>query len=374
MSERALRNTTTKTNIILAAVLPTKEEQSITIRDSSSIIEGYNPMNTDINNDNNNNSTTRQRRATTWIGAGTDDVKGYRAGLSKHKAALYSHVFENAGGADRICLRRPGQLLMLAMLVMPGVFALLGGVMYSWSFDRNGLVGLIIDLGDKGADRTSYSVWNVGLILAREEITENLIEAFTVYFCAVCCILFAVITPIAQHVAMVVVFVKEMTLKVRVGGLEGVLGGWKTTLKLTHSASQELKIWYFIVEVLSGWATMDVFIVSIVVCLLQIGMLSEFLIPATCDFLDRVVPYGFVDEKDSMCFFVEAEVGYGGERAASEAKRSEAKRGEASAERGERRAKRGEAKQKKTSKRANHRIDRNSNVWRLSKLRFEHGG
>ena len=148
-----------------------------------------------------------------------------------------------------------------------------------------------------------------------------------------------------------------------------MLGGWKTTLKLTHSASQELKIWYFIVEVLSGWATMDVFIVSIVVCLLQIGMLSEFLIPATCDFLDRVVPYGFVDEKDSMCFFVEAEVGYGGERAASEAKR-----GEASAERGERRAKRGEAKQKKTSKRANHRIDRNSNVWRLSKLRFEHGG
>jgi len=30
---------------------------------------------------------------------------------------------------------------------------------------------------------------------------------------------------------------------------------------------------------MSGWATMDVFIISIVVCLMQIGMLSSVLIP-----------------------------------------------------------------------------------------------
>ena len=268
---------------------------------SSAMVEGYNPMARPVNlgesgngnNGNNGNNVdnvdnvdTRQRRATTWVGAGTDDVKGYRKGLSKHKGALYRHVFENEGGADRICLRKPGQFLMFALILMPGVFGIFGCLMYSWTFDRNGVVGLIIDLGNEGGDLTQYSVWNVGLILVEEERVNDWMEAFTVFFCCVCCILFAFITPVLQHIAMLVLFFKEMTLK-------------------------EMKIWYFIVEIFSGWATMDVFIVSIVVCLLQIGMLSEFLIPATCDFLDDVVPYGFVDEKDAMCFFVDANVGYG---------------------------------------------------------------
>ena len=56
---------------------------------------------------------------------------------------------------------------------------------------------------------------------------------------------------------------------------------------------------------------MDVFIVSIAVCLMQIGMLSEFLIPPVCGFLDGLVPYGFVEERDMMCFFVDSYLGYG---------------------------------------------------------------
>ena len=64
-------------------------------------------------------------------------------------------------------------------------------------------------------------------------------------------------------------------------------------------------------EVCSGWATMDVFIVSIVICLMQIGMLSAFLIPPICGFLDGLVPYGFVEERDMMCFFVDSYVGWG---------------------------------------------------------------
>ena len=115
---------------------------------------------------------------------------------------------------------------------------------------------------------------------------DTLVAVFTVYFCAFCCIVFALICPLLQQFAMLYVWVKPMTLK-------------------------ELKVWYFVIEVLSGWATMDVFIISILVCLMQIGMLSAFMIPPICDFLEGLVPYGFVDDKDAVCFFVNAFLGPG---------------------------------------------------------------
>ncbi|GMH52223.1 hypothetical protein TL16_g01185 [Triparma laevis f. inornata] len=246
-------------------------------RNSSLMISGENPM---------IEAQGRSGRSSTWFEAGTDDVQGFRKGLTDTKYSLSHHVWENKGQPDRIALKRPGRWGVAIMCLFPAFVAFVGGLATSWSFDRDGLVGILIDAGDPGADNTDYSIWNVGLILIEKEITTKFLEVFTVYFCAFCCIAFAFICPILQQFAMVYVWMKPMTLK-------------------------QLKVWYFVVEVLSGWATMDVFIVSILVCLLQIGMLSAFMIPPICDFLEPLVPYGFVDDKDACCFYVNAVVGPG---------------------------------------------------------------
>ncbi|GMH93338.1 hypothetical protein TrVE_jg14319 [Triparma verrucosa] len=246
-------------------------------RESSMIISGENPMAT---------AQGRSGRSSTWFEAGTDDVQGYRKKLVDTSYSLSHHVWENRGQPDRVALKRPGRWVVGTLCIFPAFVAFVGGLATSWSFDRDGLVGILIDAGDPGADNTDYSIWNVGLILIEKEITTKFLEVFTVYFCAVCCILFAFICPILQQIAMVYIWMKPMTLK-------------------------QLKVWYFVVEVLSGWATMDVFIVSIMVCLLQIGMLSAFMIPPICDFLEPLVPYGFVEDKDACCFYVNAVVGPG---------------------------------------------------------------
>jgi len=186
----------------------------------------------------------------------------------------------------RIALKLPGRFFVLAILFGPSLLAVWGGLSTAWSFDRDGLVGLLIDIGDEGADLTEYSVWNVGLILVKEQLTSSFLESFTILFCCFCCIAFAFVFPILQQLSMMYVWVKPMTLK-------------------------ELKIWYFVVEVCSGWATMDVFIISIFVCLMQVGMLSAVMIPPICQFLDPAVPYGFIDSKDARCFFVNAWLGPG---------------------------------------------------------------
>ena len=178
------------------------------------------------------------------------------------------------------------RFLVLLILFFPSFLAVIGGMSTAWSFDRDGLVGLLIDIGDEGADLTEYSVWNVGLILVKEQLTSSFLETFTILFCCFCCIAFAFIFPVLQQLSMMYVWSRPMTLK-------------------------ELKIWYFVVEVCSGWATMDVFIISIFVCLMQVGMLSSVMIPPICQFLDPLVPYGFVDSKDARCFFVNAWLGPG---------------------------------------------------------------
>jgi len=245
----------------------------------SEVIGGSNPMAAA-------KSHAPVKRRSTWIGAGTDDVQGFRKGLVDTQYALCRHVWENEGGRDRIAMKRPGMIFVAVLVLIPLYFCWLGGTTTSWSFDRNGLVGILIDMGDDGMDLTDYSVLNVGQILVERQISTNFLELFTVYFFLVCCAGFAFIFPLIQQIVMAYVWLKPMTLK-------------------------ELKIWYFVIEVLSGWATMDVFMVSIIVCLMQIGMLSEFMIPPICQFLDGLVPYGFVDEKDMMCFYIEAYLGYG---------------------------------------------------------------
>ncbi|GMI21886.1 hypothetical protein TeGR_g8129, partial [Tetraparma gracilis] len=261
---------------------PTEAEglQAISEEDErDSFVSGSNPMLEA-------KGRTPERRRSTWIGAGTDDVQGFRKGLVDTSYALCDHVWENEGSKDRVALKKLGQILVALICLCPVYFCYVGGSTTSWSYDRNGLVGILIDMGEDGADLTDYSIWNVGLILVEKELTVNFLEVFAVNFCMVCCVAFAFVCPILQQIVMVYVWVKPMTLK-------------------------QLKIWYFVIEVLSGWATMDVFLVSIIVAMMQVGMLSEVMIPPICQFLNDLVPYGFVDDKDMTCFYIEAYLGYG---------------------------------------------------------------
>ena len=167
----------------------------------------------------------RERKPSNWFAAGTDDIKGFRAVLADTRYSLAHHVWENEGGEGRIAVRRPGQILMSAAIIISGVYGVYGALETSWTFDRDGLVGIMLDIGDEGSDLTKYSIWNVGLLLWKYEEKHNFLETFTIGFCALCCILFAFVFAVLQQVALLVLWLKPMTIK-------------------------ELKVMYFIVEVM----------------------------------------------------------------------------------------------------------------------------
>ena len=79
---------------------------------------------------------------------------------------------------------------------------------------------------------------------------------------------------------------------------------------LTLRAQKKL---LFFVEVLAGWASIEVFVGSVVAALLQLGQFAAFMVGDACSELDRVlqdyfVVAGIVVETDATCFNVSAEL------------------------------------------------------------------
>lgn len=157
------------------------------------------------------------------------------------------------------------------LLVIILIFALalftLGILIKSSSFDFAGLAGWFIDLLDKPTKK-AYSVIDLGIGIPDAAEFPN---SFGVRITQVIFFIVTVVVPYIHMIALFFLLFLPMTKKV-----------------LLH--------FYYVCETLYAWSCIDVFIISILATVLEIGQLTQFLVADKCDFIEPIIQNYFSEE------------------------------------------------------------------------------
>jgi len=189
------------------------------------------------------------------------------------REALRVHAFTLAGHPVR-CTRF-GQALVTALLLLGSLLVWVGCVITTFSFEFEGAAGWV--LGDSRT--TGYSLFSVANAIGGG---DN--KTFGEQFIQISFVLFGAGTPIAALIVLLVLWVVPMSIK------------WQRGLFIAS-------------EVLSAWAGLEVFIVSIVAALLEISQFALFIIGGRCDAINEILSDYFKPgywPVESTCFDVKA--------------------------------------------------------------------
>ena len=146
------------------------------------------------------------------------------------------------------------------LLVLTLILTILGTVLNTFSFDFIGLAGWALPFLDINPKR-AYSI-----ISLTEEVppSARLPNSFTVRFTQIIFILTAFVFPLMHIVAMIVLWLAPLTRKIQ-------------------------HYMYYTVEILSAWACLDVFVISIIAAVLEISQFADFMVGDMCDFLNPIM-------------------------------------------------------------------------------------
>lgn len=158
-------------------------------------------------------------------------------------------------------------LLIVIFLLIGLSFFTYGMLAKSSSFDFAGLAGWLIDILDKPTKK-AYSIIDLGLGIPDAAEFPNSFGVRITQF------IFFIVTVVVPYIHMIFMFFLlfvPMTKKVL------------------------LKFYYFC-ETLYAWSCLDVFIISILATVLEIGQLTSFLVADKCDFIQPIIEDYFSDE------------------------------------------------------------------------------
>ena len=179
---------------------------------------------------------------------------------------------------------------MLSLLLLSIIFTLWGSIITSYEFEIEGLAGLAQDLGKPGSSVTQYSLLNTFNHITSQAPAGDALGTFGIWFIAVLYISFSFVVPVSQLIMLTILWIVPMRLRTQ-------------------------KYFFFFNEIVSAWAAMEVFIISIMVALLEIGQISGFMVGDNCNplqpFFDAGVELGILSPNDAQCFFVRAKMGLG---------------------------------------------------------------
>lgn len=156
-----------------------------------------------------------------------------------------------------------GWIVVIAIgivLVLMFVFTIIGSVLNTFSFNFIGLAGWALPFLDINPNR-AYSV-----ITLTEEVPPSARRpnSFTVRFTQIIFILTAFVFPLLHIVSMIVLWLAPLTRKIQ------------------HYL-------YYVTEILSAWACIDVFTISIIAAVLEIEQFADFMVGDMCDFLNPIM-------------------------------------------------------------------------------------
>jgi hypothetical protein len=143
-------------------------------------------------------------------------------------------------------------------LIVALVLVVVGTSIFSFRFHFFGLAGWALGLLGVQTDR-SYSVFSVGTAVADSVQTVT----GTIVITQIIFIFTAAILPILHLVALIVLWLVPLTRRIQ-------------------------KYLYVTCEVLYAWASLDVFVLSIIAAILQIGQFAGFMVGDRCALIDPI--------------------------------------------------------------------------------------
>ncbi len=171
------------------------------------------------------------------------------------------------------------QFFITIILLGTLTLVILGSRLISFSFNFHGLAGYALGLLDISPHR-EYSVLDLGLSIPESyEFPNN----FTIRFTQVIYFLTIFVLPITHLI--VVIFLWSIPFS-------------RKTQKLIYSIS----------EILNAWSCLDVFVISIIAAVVEIGQFTQFIVGDKCDFINPFIQKYFTEILDghNTCFEVKA--------------------------------------------------------------------
>jgi len=171
-----------------------------------------------------------------------------------------------------------GKILVPVLIIITAAGVITGSFVYAFELDWSGsLLGNLL-LATSGSTSKEFSV--VSLLKDIPNTSFNNDSEAGIRTIQVCYAMFVLVIPLLHLFSLLVVWVTPLTMQMQRGG-------------------------YIIVEILSAWAAMDVFIVALIVALLELQQFAEFLISEQCAGIDQILQTFFPGGTEK-CFTVKA--------------------------------------------------------------------
>ena len=190
---------------------------------------------------------------------------------------------------ETLYLRTSANFLIVICSTLLFALLLIGFLLPSFSFENLGIVGVAIEFGQNFEDaRQEFSIASiVQLLMEQGRFLGTAKDTLGHLSIGVLLIASTLVIPYLLIVLLLFQF-------------------W---YPLERSARKRIDT---IVEGLSAWQYVDVYLLSVVVATWQVGDISEYLVNPYCGSLDRtfseLVWYGILDEDDAQCFKVRSQI------------------------------------------------------------------
>jgi hypothetical protein len=234
-------------------------------------------------------------RAMTWVSS-TDCVTGPRKALANRKAPLRSHVYEMAAGSApgsglrlRVQISPCGQLAVVLLIFVTSAVLLYGSGIVSFYMHTSGMAGIAIEIGREGASMERFSIFSVIENIAAQA-DPNLASTVGVSSIAGIFLLCAVIVPGLQLLGLAFIWIVPLTLK-------------------------NQKRTFLVMEAISAWSYLEVYIIAVSVAVLQMGQISAEMAKPICGDLEPTFKLlsdmGLLEKINANCFTVNSGIEMG---------------------------------------------------------------
>jgi len=191
------------------------------------------------------------------------------------KSSLFDHRFTVQATGEHAQLSQRAQVAFLILFVLAAILLAEGMVQKSFQFEIGGLAGEMIGMSRS----TGYSLLSIGASL-RQSVEDP--SSIGIIFLEWIYYFFAVITPFACLGLLMMLLVIPMT------------------------KTQQSFI-LMLTEMANAWSAIEVFVISAVATVLEIGTFSSFIIGDNCNVIDTILAKSF-PEFDPTCYNVTSTV------------------------------------------------------------------
>lgn len=186
-----------------------------------------------------------------WFNVGSAEIfQSSAAYLVWKKDAVCGHVFRTNQGRLRIGIT--ARMLIVFLLLAAAVLTIVGAFTDSFEFKFTGIAGELIGIVQPETLTRRYSMVTIVEAMDPGNSTLSPPSPVGVLFLQGIYLLFAFVMPLIQVVFLLALWLIPMTLR-------------------------DQKIILYVTEMVSSWAALDVFIVSIIASIVQINQFAQFL-------------------------------------------------------------------------------------------------